>query len=203
MVRPRARRPVRLAAATGSSATSRASPYRTAASASKRIPNSSDARAGLNADGALQHPGRTAAGMDAELLEARVEQRRGTGDPHIGGQREVQPGADGGAVDGRDRRQRAVGDGEEAVVDRPQPVLGRLAERGQVGACAERLACAGDDEGMHVGVRLGGIDGCAQPGRDLGGDGVAAVGIVDGDQCDVVFDLYKDAIGHRFRLVIA
>ena len=40
-------------------------------------------------------------------------------------------------------------------------------------------------------------------GRDLGGDGVAAVGIVDGDERDVVFDLHKDVIGHRLRLVIA
>ena len=53
-------------------------------------------------------------------------------------------------------------DGEEAVVDRPQAVLGRLAERGQVGARAERLARPGDDEGVHVGVRLGRVDGRAQ-----------------------------------------
>ena len=50
---------------------------------------------------------------------------------------------------------------------------------------------------------LGRVDGRAQPGRDLGGDGVAAVGIVDGDERDVVFDLHKDVIGHRLRLVIA
>ena len=54
---------------------------------------------------------------------------------------------------------------------------------------------------MHVGVRLCRVDRGAQPGRDLGGDGIAAVGVVDGDQRDVVFDLHKDAIGHRFRLV--
>ena len=71
----------------------------------------------LRADGALQHPRRAAAGMDAQLLEPRIEERRRTGDAHVGGQREVQPGADGGAVDRRDRRQRAVGDREEAVVD--------------------------------------------------------------------------------------
>ena len=128
--------------------------------------------------------------MDAELLEARVEQRCGAGDAHIGGQREVEPGADRGAVDGRDRGERAVGHREEAVIDRPQTVLGRLAERGQVGAGAECLARPGDDEGVHVGVRLGRIDRRAQPGRDLGGDGVAALGVVDGDECDVVFDLY-------------
>ena len=144
----------------------------------------------LRADGALQHPRGTTAGVDAELLEARVEKRCGTRDAHVGGQCEVESGADRGAVDGRDRGQRAVGHGEEAVVDRPQAVLGCLAERGQVGARAECLARAGDDEGVHVGVRLGRIDRRAQPGRDLSGDGVAALGVVDGDECDVVFDLY-------------
>jgi hypothetical protein len=141
--------------------------------------------------------------MDPELLETRVEQRGGTRDAHIRGEREVEPGADGGTVDGRDRRQCAVGHREEAVVDSPQPVLRSLAERSQVGACAERLARAGDDDGVHAGVRLGRVDRRAQRCGDLSGDGVAAVGIVEGDERDVVFDLDEDAIGHRFRLVSA
>jgi hypothetical protein len=141
--------------------------------------------------------------MDTELLEPRIEQRRRACDTHIRGEREVEPRSDGGTVDGRDRGKRAVGHGEEAVVDRSQPVLGRLAERSQVGACAEGLARTGDDEGVHVGVRLCRVDGRPQPGRDLGGDGVAALRVVDGDQRDVVFDLDKDVIRHRLRLVIA
>ena len=83
--------------------------------------------------------------MDAELLESRVEERRRAGDPDIGGQRQIQPGADGCAVDRRDRGQRTVGDREEAVVDGAQAVLGGGAERGQVGACAECLTRAGHD----------------------------------------------------------
>ena len=54
---------------------------------------------------------------------------------------------------------------------------------------------------MHVGVRFGGVDRRAQPGRYLGGDGVAAVGVVDGDEGDVIVDLDKYAIGHRLSLV--
>ncbi len=157
----------------------------------------------LHTDGALQHPRRTPTGMDAEFLETRIEQRSGPGDAHIGGEREVESRADGGAVDGRDRRERAVGHREEAVVDRAEPVLGRLAERRQVRARAERLARPGDDERVHVGVRLGLVDGCAQGRRDLGGDGVATLGIVDGDERDVVLDLDEDSIGHRLRLVTA
>jgi hypothetical protein len=74
----------------------------------------------LRADGALQHPRGAAAGMEAEFLESRIEERCRTGDSDVGGQREIQPGADGRAVDRRDRRQGAVGDGEEAVVDAAQ-----------------------------------------------------------------------------------
>ena len=120
----------------------------------------------------------------------------GPGDAHVGGQRQVQPGADGRAVDRGDRRQRAVGDGEEAVVDHAQAVLGGLAERGEVGAGAERLACAGHDQRVHVGVGLGGVDGRAQGRGDLGGDGVAAVGVVDGDEGDAVVDVDQYRIGH-------
>jgi hypothetical protein len=57
-----------------------------------------------------------------------------TGDPNIGGQRQVQPRAHSRAVDRLDRRQRAVRDRKEAVIDSVQTILGRLAQRGAVGA---------------------------------------------------------------------
>ena len=124
-----------------------------------------------------------------ELLESRVEKRCRTGDPHVGGQRQVQSGADGRAVDGRDRRQRTVGDREEAVVDAAQALLGRGTERGEIGAGAERLARTGHDHCVHLGVGFRGVDRRAQGSRDLRGDRVAALGVVDGDEGDVVVDL--------------
>ena len=120
------------AAATGSSATSQRQPVAHRGFGVEAHAEQQRRAGGLRADGALQHPRRTAAGMDAQLLEAGIEERRGAGDAHVGCQREVQPGADGGAVDGGDRRQRAVGDREKPVVDHAQPVLGGLAESRQV-----------------------------------------------------------------------
>ena len=32
------------------------------------------------------------------------------------------------------------------------------------------------DQRVHIGVGFGGVDGCAQSGRDFRGDGVAALG---------------------------
>ena len=111
-------------------------------SASNRMPNSSAARATCRSGRPLKHPGRTAARVNAELLEPRIEQRFRTGDPHVAGQRQVEPGADRRAVDRRDRRQDAVRDGEEPVVDLMQrrPAAGALPSVGQVGPGAER-AC--------------------------------------------------------------
>ena len=111
------------------------------------------------------------------------------------------PGADGRAVDRGDRRQCAVGDREEAVVDATQAVLGGGAKRGQVGACAERLARAGHDDRVHIGIGFRGVDGRAQGGRDFRGDGVAALGVVDRDEGDVIVDLGQYWIGHGLSLV--
>ena len=46
-----------------------------------------------------------------------------------------------------------------------------------------------------------GVDRRAQRRRDLGGDRVAAVGVVDGDEGDVVVDLDQYRIGHGLSLV--
>ena len=74
----------------------------------------------------------------------------GTGDPNIDSRRQVQPRAHSRAVDRGDRRQRAVRDRKEAVIDSVPTILGRLVPRGAVGARAERLACARDDKRVHV-----------------------------------------------------
>ena len=103
--------------------------------------------------------------MDAELLESRVEERGRTGDPDVGGQRQIQSGTHGRAVDRRDRGQCTVGDREEAVVDAAQAVLGGGASAVKVGAGAERLAGARHDERVHAGIGLSGVDRRAQGGR--------------------------------------
>ena len=53
-------------------------------------------------------------------------------DAHIAAEREVHAGADRGAVDRGDRRQRAAGDAQEALVDRAQALLGRLGQVAEV-----------------------------------------------------------------------
>lgn len=150
---------------------------------------------GLRPHAALQHPGGAAAGMDAELLKARVEIGVRTGDADVGGQREVESGADGGPVDRGDGGQRAVADRHEAVVDAQQALLGGRPERAEVGAGAEGLAGAGDDQRVHAGVGLGLLDRGAQLRRHRVGDRVAPVGIVDGDQRDAV----GDGVKHQLR----
>ena len=76
-----------------------------------------------------------------------------------------------------------------------------VAKRGQVGACAERLACASHDHCVHIGVGFGGVDGRAQCGGDFCGYRVTALGIVDRDEGDVIVDLGQYWIGHGFSLV--
>ena len=153
----------------------------------------------LGADRALQHPRRTATGMDSEFLEARIEQGGGSGDADVGGQRQVQSGAHGGTVHRGDGGKRAVRHGEEAVVDHPQAVLGGRTQCREVGAGAERLAGAGHDHRVDVGIVLDGLDGRAQRRRDLGGHRVAAIGIVDRDERDAVFDIHQHQIRHGSR----
>ena len=106
--------------------------------------------------GPLKHPGRAAARVNTELLKPRIEQRCRTRDPHVAGERQVEPGADRGPVDCRDRRQDAVRDSQKPVVDLMQALWGRgAAQVGQVGPGAKRAAGAGDDHGMHIRVGLG------------------------------------------------
>ena len=148
----------------------------------------------LRPDAALQHPGRPASGMNAQLLESWIEKCCGTGNSDIGREREIESGADRRAVDGGNGGQDAVGEGQEPVVDDAQSLLGGLAQCGQVGARAERLTRAGDHDGVHVGVGLGGVDRGAQGRRDLGGHRVAAVGVVDGDGGDAVRDVDENEV---------
>ena len=122
--------------------------------------------------------------------------------PNVGGQRQVQSRRR-RTVHGRDRGQRAVGDGEEAVVDHPQAVLGRVTKGGEIGTRAERLARPGHDHRVHVGVVLRRLDRRAQRRGDVRRDRVAAIGVVERDQRDAVLDLRHIPDLTRFRLATA
>ena len=129
-----------------------------------------------------------AAGVQAELEEAGVEAGRAPGQAHVAAQGQVHAGADGGAVDGGERRQRRAPDPQEALVDRAQPVAwsraaGR-AEVAEVGAGAERGRRAGDDDGADVGVGFEPVEGGDDLVDQLEGQGVAALGVVEGDDGD-------------------
>ena len=67
----------------------------------------------------------------------------GTGDQNIGGRRQVQRRAHSRAVDRGDRRQRAVRDRKEAVIDSVQTILGRL-------ACTSGLASAASTDARRA-----------------------------------------------------
>jgi hypothetical protein len=124
----------------------------------------------------------------SQFLETGIEQRVRPGDAHVGRQRQVQASADSRAVDGGDRGQRALSDGHEAVVEPQQSLFGRIAQRAEIGTGAKRFTGTGDDDGVHIGVGLGPFHGGTQLRRHLTGDGVASVGVVDRDQCDVIVD---------------
>ncbi len=134
--------------------------------------------------------------MNPQFLKAGVEHRVWPGDAHVGGQGQVQARADGRAVDGGDRGQRAFSDGHESVVEPQQALFGGTAQRAEIGSGAERFTRTGDDDGVHVGVGLGPFHGGAQLRRHLTGDRVAPIGIVDGDQRDMIVDTEQDQ-GHR------
>ena len=67
---------------------------------------------------AAEQRGVAAAGVQADREEARQQDRVVGDDAQVGRQREVQPGADGAAADGRDRRRRELADAGEGAVDR-------------------------------------------------------------------------------------
>ena len=95
----------------------------------------------------------------------------GTGNQNIGGRRQVQRRAHSRAVDRGDRRQRAVRDRKDAVIDSVQTILGCLARavrsapaRNALPVPATMSAC------KWVGL-LGAVDGRAQGRADFLGVG--------------------------------
>ena len=68
-------------------------------------------------DRALEHPGGSAAGVDAQFLEARIEQRPRSCDTDVGGQSQIETRADSRPVDRGDRRQAAAPHRHETGID--------------------------------------------------------------------------------------
>ena len=101
---------------------------------------------GLRADDAAEHPRVPAAGVDADLQEPCVELGPPGGQAHIAAERQVHAGADRCTVDCRQRRQRAAGDAQEALVDGAEALLAGLGQVAQVRTGAERGRRAGDDD---------------------------------------------------------
>ena len=100
------------------------------------------------------------------------------------------PAPTAGAVDRGDGRQRRAADPQEALVDVRQARPGATTPRWrQVGAGAEALALAGDDDRADRVVGLDGVEGGDDLVDHLGVEGVAAVGVVERDGGDAVGDL--------------
>ena len=111
------------------------------------------------------------------------------GDPHIGGQGQVQARTHGGAVDRGDRRQRAATHGHESGVDPLQPSRGG-AQR-QVRTRAERLARPADDDGVDVGIDSARLTASRSRSDISAVTAFAPVRVVDGDERDSVADVVE------------
>ena len=136
------------------------------------------------------------AGVDADLEEAGVELGPPSGETDVAAEGQVHPGADGGAVDGRDRRQRAAGDPEEALVDVAEAAAVGLLEIAEVGTGAEGGRRPGDHDRTDRFVGLEHV----HRGDDLVDhrprERVALVGIVERERADTVGDLGENQSHH-------
>ena len=104
-----------------SSSTQRhASPTRSASSPSSTSPNSTTAAAACGPAMRWNIQVWPPPGWMPSCRNRVSNRARRAGEPHVARQRQVHAGADGGAVDGGDRRQRAAGDPQEALVDATQ-----------------------------------------------------------------------------------
>ena len=121
-------------------------------------------------------------------------------EPDVGRQAQREPAADGGPVDRSDPRfagaMDALVQGRQMVLpheaaDRAADALaaGRGALVLQISAGAEPPAGAGEDDRPRLRVEIDGADDVVEIGDDRRGDGVHALGTVQGDEHDVVVGL--------------
>ena len=162
---------------------------------------------GLAAGGAVQQGQVAAAGVEADLDEARQEPGTRRDDAQVGGQGEVEPCAHGGAAHGGDRRQLDRADRREGRVDGLEVAVGGVldgvaADVGEDlahGTCAE-VAAAGDDDRADLGVGLGRARSVDELAGHLHGQGIAPVRCVERDRPDVLGDGVLD-LGHGISFV--
>ena len=140
----------------------------------------------LRASDAPQHPGVATAGVDSQLQEPGVEPSFVGDDPHIASEREVHPCTDRGSVDRRQRGQRAAGDAQEPLVDAPQALIRRLREVAEIRPGTERRRGAGDHDGADRAVGLERVHRGDDLDDHLHRQGVALVGIIEGQGADAV-----------------
>ncbi len=131
---------------------------------------------------------------DAELRRGDGEDGRGRGEAEIVGEGEAAAAADAEALDRRDGRLRQMHDRIGAVVDDAIVGVARLAgvarrrELGDVGAGAEMLARAGEDDGADRVVGGEGLIELVQRMPHLELHGVAPLRPVDRHRRDIVGD---------------
>ena len=125
--------------------------------------------------------GAARAGQQAELDLGHTEARAIGGDPEIARERELEPAAEGGAVDGGDRRLRVLFEAIEDVGERvhePREAGGTLDPRQlvDVGAGAEGSSFTGDHERAHCIVGLEVDERVGERGERVAADGVQTIG---------------------------
>ena len=119
-------------------------------------------------------------GHQAELGRRDAERGVGGGDAQVAGHRQLGAGAEGGAVDGGDGRERRRAQAVEQPVERLDE--GVVLDRGEVGAGAEVAGGAGQHERPGGRRGRGASRAASEPVEGLVVEGVAPLGAVDGDQ---------------------
>ena len=148
----------------------------------------------LDARDARQALGAAGAGEQAQFDLGNAQLGGGNRDPIMAAERDLEPAAQGGAVDRGDHR---LGAGFDPVDDFGQPRHHRrLAEFGDVGAGEEGLALAADHDRLDRVIGFGFLDRRDQPLADRGAERVDRR-IVAGDDQDVVMLVGRNrGIGH-------
>ena len=147
---------------------------------------------------APKHPRVAAARVQPELQEPGVELGPAGGEAHVAPERQVHPGADGRAVDGGQRRQRAAGDAQEPLVDVAEARAVGRPQVAEVGAGAEGRRRPGDDERADRLVTLDLVHRRRDVGDHRGGEGVALLGVIERQGGDAVTDVGADQCHARF-----
>ena len=167
-------------------------------SASTTSPNRVIAAAPCGPSTRCSHPGVAAAGVQAERQEPGVEPGPRSGQPQVAGQGQVQPGADRGAVDRGDRRQRALGDGRgtrrrpcAAWPGRPRASSARSPPAQNAGSSPVITIAPTPSSAAR---EPHGVD--ELPGQLRCSSRCAARGLDDGEHGDAVGDLGADVGGH-------